>query len=177
MKRGQLLSQPFFYIFLVVVAAMVLIFGYLMIGKLINAECKVENKVFLNELEKQINEVYSIGFEGSSKECAIVNFVGQSKLKCEIAKPNGVNGLCFVDMYSDFNPGKITIKELRDELTVLKGEKDSNLFFVSKEGCEINSQKLNKLKIQEPFCFDFRENKQHKILLENQGKFVSIKKA
>jgi hypothetical protein len=48
-KRGQLLSQPFFYIFAVIVIGLTVLFGYPLIVKLLATECIVENNEFLNE--------------------------------------------------------------------------------------------------------------------------------
>ena len=176
MKRGQLLSQPFFYIFLIVVSALVLVFGYMMINRLLNTECQVEGKVFISDLRKNVEEVYSLGFEGTSKECAIVERYGKSGLKCEIVKPKGLKGLCFVDISGDFDINKITIKELKDELQEIKGQKDVNLFFLnSNDKCGLNSEKISKLEIPEPICLN--SAKPMKFILENKGRKVVIKKA
>lgn len=177
MKKAQLMSQPFVFIFTIVVIAMVFVFGAYMIYKLLKTECQVENKKFLADLNKEVNRIYSVGYVGNSEECAIVKRHEQTNLKCEMLKPSGVKGLCFIDLHSNFDARDITIKELRDELVSLRGEKESNLYFTAEEGCELDSEFIAKLSVPEPICMKPDEDKPVRFILENQGNKVAIKKA
>ncbi len=172
-----MMSQPFVFIFTVVVIAMVFLFGTYMIYKLFKTECKVENKKFLSDLDKEVNRIYAAGFEGNSQECAIVAKYGQTKLQCELLKPSGMNGFCFVDMEAPLEINKITIPELKEEINTLKGNTDDNLFFSSKGTCQADSTKLVKLSIPEPICVTLNQLQPFIFILENQGKKVAIKKA
>ncbi len=178
MKKGQLLSQPFVLIFGVIVIALVFIFGSYMIYRLMKVECKVENEQFLVDLQKRIDEIYSIGFVGSSEECAVVKRYRQTDLNCEILKPAGVSGLCFVDLRKSIDLNEITVKELKEQLKLLEGKDDRNLFFSFKgEGCEMNAKRINKLDIPQPICAKGDEAEPTRFILENQGRKVVIKKA
>jgi hypothetical protein len=55
MKKGQLLSQPFFYIFAIVVIGLILIFGFRYVNKLLETGCEVEILKFSSDVQKQVN--------------------------------------------------------------------------------------------------------------------------
>ena len=170
MKRGQLLSQPLFYVFAIIVIGMTLVFGFYMINKLLDTGCKVENVKFVADIRENVQEIYSVGFSGSSKKCLISSRASDSK--CNILMPSGIKGMCFVDATKGDYSG-VDIKEIREELESLE-YKDRNLFFVSeKENCELNSVKLNHVDINEPFCI--RKGESKNILIENKGRNVEIK--
>jgi len=174
MKRGQLLSQPFFYIFAILVIALTIFFGYFIINKLQGTACQVENQQFLSDLENNINRIYSVGYAGSSQECAVVNNYGQTNLKCELLKPSGLRGMCFVDATKSLDYENVNIKQIKEELDALAGEKDRNLFFLSQEDCELNSVKLNKISIPEPICIS-NKDRAVRIIIENTGTEVEIR--
>ncbi len=175
-KKGQILSQPFFYIFSIIVIAMILVFGIKMIKDTLNTACKVENANFMNELEKNIDLIYDAS-PGSSQQCAIVKSYGLSTIKCEIQFPSGIKGICFVDLGEQLDKSKIPFLDLKERLQTLQGEDDSNVFFVAKnDKCDLNKQRLPKLKIKENFCIDSNTQKLAKIRLENIGRRVEISK-
>ena len=176
MKRGQLLSQPFFYIFAMVVIGLTIFFGYYIINRLQGTACQVENQQFLADLEKNINRIYSIGYAGSSQECAIVSRYGQSELKCELLKPSGIKGMCFVEATQSLDYRDVNIKQIREELEALAGEKDRNLFFLAQGDCELNSVKLKEVSIPEPICIS-NEVQPVKIILENTGTGVKLSRS
>ena len=58
MKKAQLMSQPFYYIFIVIVIALVLIFGFNLINKLQNTQEKAKFIQFKTDFNQDINNVY-----------------------------------------------------------------------------------------------------------------------
>ena len=175
-KRGQLLSQPFFYISAIIVIGLILIFGFKVIGDLRRTGCNVENAKFLNELEKNIDDMYT-NFPGSSEDCSIVNSYGSSKNTCEIQAPSGIAGMCFVDFGNTVNTESIPFTNLKEDLQIIQkgGGDDYNIYFAPKqENCKIDRKRITKIKIKENFCIDF--NKKNKIRLENVGRSVEIRK-
>ena len=174
MKRGQLLSQPFFYILAIVVIGLTFFFGYYIISRVLGTACQVENKQFVYDLNGEINKIYDAGFTGSSEKCSIVNSVGQSDLKCKLIVPSGSDSVCIVDPTASLDYSGVNVKDIREELEALQGGRDSNLFFHSiNKDCEMNSVKIKNLEIQEPICFS---GKRVDILLENTGRSVEVTK-
>src|SRR3989344_303279 len=98
MKKGQLLSQPFMYIFAIIVIGLIFVFGFNLITKLKSTTCGVENVKFESDLKTEIERVHSAGFGGSSDLCALVTRAGASDAPCEIIIPSGIDGLCMIDM-------------------------------------------------------------------------------
>ena len=123
MKRGQLLSQPLFYIFAIVVIGLTLIFGFYMINKLLDTGCMVENAKFVADIKNHVQEIYSVGFSGSSKKCTI-STIGGRNTGCELTMPAGIRGMCFVDATKGDYSG-VDIKDIREELELLD-YKDNN---------------------------------------------------
>ena len=172
MKKGQLMSQPFFYIFAIVAIGLIVIFGFFIVNRLVKTGCQVENREFVRDLQDNIDEIYSIGFAGSSKECDIVTSNSLGDSKCKLVLPEGIQGMCFVDATKSLDYSGVSIKKLREELESLNGDKDRNVWFLARDDdCELNSIKLNKVIIPESICVT---NKAVKILIENNGREVEI---
>jgi len=170
MKRGQLLSQPFFYIFMIIVIGLIIVFGFSMIKRLMGTACQVENNQFVYDLQDDIDEINSL-FPGSSKECAVIGSVRQSDLECKLIMPSGIGGFCFANGLETSDYSKVKNEYIKDELELLDGI-DKNLFFEpSKEGCEVNSIKLKNVNVPKPICVS---NKPINILLKNTGDQVEI---
>lgn len=125
-KRGQM-DQIFVYIFLVVVAGLILIFGYRGIQQVIHTGEDVEFVKFLTEFRKETDKYYYLA-EGSMKKVSLrVGF--------------GIKEVCFVGEDRDFD------YEDEEVNALMKTLKDKNMFFVMKKGKEkIGAQKIEHLK-------------------------------
>ncbi len=179
MKKGQLLSQPFTYIFAILVIALIFVFGFNLITKLKTTTCGVENVKFETELKNEIERVYSVGFGGSSNLCALVSRTGASDAPCEIIIPAGIEGLCIVDTTKPIAYNEIPFTSLSQDIKLLQGKTINNVFFASQEkGCkteQLTPLKLENVDIKGPICA--KSGKITKFVLENKGKTVEIRKA
>jgi|SRR3989344_724674 len=171
MKRGQLLSQPFTYIFAILVIGMILIFGFRYVNKLLETGCQVEILDFSSDVQKKVNQLSSLSF-GSSYECSLVNSPGQSGNKCEFIIPKGVKGICFVDTTKNFDD--IKYEDINTLVTKLGANSNRNLFF-SESGADCNADpvQINKLTTENAVCVGVKES----FIIENAGREVVIKKA
>ncbi len=176
MKKGQLLSQPFFYIFAIVVIGLILIFGFNYVSKLMNTGCQVEGLSFVNDVQAKVNEVYSLSY-GSSYECSIVSISGQSKSRCELILPTGVKGFCFVDTTLNYNPQDLIFPEVKDIVVKLGSSANRNLFFSTTKGasCTAEPAMIKKLTTSGVVCLDIRKDKS--FIIENKGNSVEVRKS
>ena len=114
-KRGQLLSQPFIYIFAIVLAALILLFGVMLINKINNQSEEVQLIAFISDLKTQVNNFYHFD-PGSSKELNIL-------------LPKKIKQLCF---YS--NKYSITTElnhpDLKDLNLILQYPQSDNLYVI-----------------------------------------------
>lgn len=177
MKRGQLLSQPFFYIFAIIVIGLILIFGFTYVGKVLKTGCEVETLDFVSDVQAKTNELVSLSY-GSSYECSVVKAVGQSDSRCEFILPNNIRGICFVDTTKTYNPNDISFTDTRTMVVGLGREAHKNLFFsTTKSGsCDVQPANIKKLTTEGAVCLDIR-NANVSLIMENVGNEVVIKKA
>jgi hypothetical protein len=114
MKKGQLLSQPFIYIFYLVVIILILYFGIRVIGNIKNTESEVEYSTFINEINSKINTIRNDA-HGS-----------RISLK-DIRVPDEITEICFtMDEYA--SPGDGNLKKLIESYYSNDEAKD-NVFF------------------------------------------------
>ena len=174
MKRGQLLSQPFFYIFAIVVIGLILLFGFRYAGKLFSASCEAEVLDFNSDVQKQVNQLSALSF-GSSYECALVRASGQSDNRCEFVVPSGISGVCFVDTTKAYDPNDIKYEDLRTLITGLGASANRNLFHAlsSSSNCNADPANIRKLTSEGVVCVN--TGNQNKFILENFGNQVIIK--
>ena len=130
MKKGQLLSQPLFYIFAIVVIGLILIFGFNYLNKVIKIGCEVEILDFNADLQTKISELYSLSY-GSSYECALVQYSGQSENSCEFVLPQDIRGLCFVDTSKPYDTNEIKFLDVKNLVSALGSGANRNLFYSS----------------------------------------------
>jgi hypothetical protein len=86
MKKGQLFSLPFIYIFGVIVAALIIIFGYGAISRLTNTVNEASLAKSVESLRDIVDFYYTL--EPGSKK--------QFKFKDAIKIPNQIKAVCFV---------------------------------------------------------------------------------
>lgn len=177
MKKGQLLSQPFFYIFALIVIALLLIFGFTYIRKLMNTGCGVESISFISDIQTKVNEIYSLSY-GSSYECALTRVAGKTNNKCEIVMPDNVDGICFVDTTKSYDPANIIFDEPKKLIVGLGVNANNNLYFQNSRNaaCKSEPALIKKLTTDGVVCLDFKKTNPS-FILENIGNNVVVKKA
>lgn len=176
MKRGQLLSQPFFYIFAIIVIGLILIFGFKYIGKILKTGCEVEVLDFVSDVQANVNELVALSY-GSSFECSIVRASGQSDSRCEFVLPDNVRGICFVDTTKDYNPNDISFMDTKKLVVGLGRSANKNLFFSTTKGgsCQAEPANIKKMTSDGAVCLDFR-NRNATVIMENTGNEVIVRK-
>lgn len=177
MKRGQLLSQPFFYIFAIIVIGLILVFGFKYVGKVLNTGCQVEVLDFTGDVQAKVNDLVALSY-GSSFECSVVKGSGQSNSRCEFVLPDNVRGICFVDPTKTFNPNDIPFNDTRNLVVSLGRSANKNLFFSTTKGasCKTEPASIKKLTTDGAICLDAR-SRNASLIMENAGNEVIVRKA
>ena len=173
MKRGQLLSQPFFYIFAIIVIGLLLVFGYRAISGTTSFANTVGFVKMIDDIKKNVNEMNRL-FPGSSTECVLLRAGASTKNECEIIIPNEIKGLCFIDTNSAITFSEIPYNNVKEEVQVVQASGDKNLFFATTKQ-PINPIQIPKLKPIN-FCLDMAK-KNPSFILENKGKYVEARKS
>ncbi|PIN80909.1 hypothetical protein COV16_00205 [Candidatus Woesearchaeota archaeon CG10_big_fil_rev_8_21_14_0_10_34_8] len=175
MKRGQLLSQPFIYIFALILGALVLVAGFKMIMDLKETADMVEVGEFKSTIESEAKAFYNRG-EGSTKSIPIslsgIKFVcfsnPEEKLNCKFKSkvsdeikscPGGLKAM---------NDDKPTF-QLR-----LSKETTDNLWFLPLGTAKKDSFKINFIKPLEganPLCYQVGSE----IIIESKGTHVELR--
>ncbi len=160
MKKAQLLSTPFVYIFIVIVLVFVIYFGVRTIKNVVDLGESVEYKTFVIKLEERFDTVMTLD-KGSSVSLEELSF------------PKDLKEVCFVsgDNYDNLN--SIKNKDLRDLLN--KGLSRDNVFFADGE---VLSEKIGYTLIlgENPLCDSTIDGKIN-LRLINQGREVEIEMA
>src|SRR3989338_695539 len=170
MKRGQLLSQPFFYIFAIIVIGLIFAFGFYYVNKVVKAGCEAEVLDFTSEFRKQVSEVASLGF-GSSFECSVVRAAGQSESVCELILPQGVAGVCFADTTKGIVlNSNIKFDDVGRRIRGLGENAKKNAFFSKEKNsdCKANDFLVKKLTTEEVVCVDYKDS--NNFVIENKGR-------
>ncbi len=173
MKKGQILSQPFIYIFAIIVIGLIFVFGFKYIGKILKTGCEVESLDLVNDIQAEANQLRALSF-GSSYRCSFS--YSSSGERCNFIIPSNVDGLCFVDLTrGQANQIPNEFQEVK-EIAELIREDDRNLFFIAKRGsnCEAEPAKIKNLEIQTPLCLDLT-GREGNFIMENAGNSVLIK--
>ena len=89
------MSQPFVYIFAIIVIGLILVFGFKYIGKVLKTGCQVETISFTRDLQSEVNQIKALSY-GSSAQCSFSRG-GNTGTSCEIILPDNVETICFVD--------------------------------------------------------------------------------
>ncbi|GEM_PF-2626259 len=176
MKKGQLLSQPFFYIFAIVTIGLLLVFGFNYVGKIMKTGCEVEGLDFNNKIQAKINELITLS-AGSSFECAVTRASGTTKNSCELVLPDSALGVCFIDTDKGYQQNDISFKEIKTLVTALGRGAHKNMFFAPPPNAQCKSEpvKLKKLTTEGAVCVDPKLKKT--FILESLGDEVIVKKA
>ncbi len=165
MKNGQLLSEPFTYIFALVVIAMIVSVGFYFITRTTDVAKSVDALKFEKDFESKVTEIGLLS-TGSGDEI-------------NMNAPIGVKGICFIDMKT-INPSEIKFLDVQKDVTLFKEAEKTNLnvFFAKQDGSKSSIAPISVLKLKpnvNPLCVDLTFGKL-KLGLENKGKYVEISK-
>lgn len=177
MERGQLMSQPFIYIFAIIVIGLIFVFGFRYIGKIMGAGCEVEVMDLVNDVQAEVNQLRALSF-GSNTACTF-SYSSASDYECVLVVPSSVKSVCFVDakrgQENQITERFTTIKNFISEFGSAASGLNKNLFFgVSKDSsCEIEPQLIRNIEIEGPVCLDV--TKDNSFIMENSGRNVIIR--
>jgi len=121
MKRGQVLGQPFIYMFYVIVAVLVLLIGAKWIAGVIDTGDSVEYSVFINDLEGKVDQVYSDNY-------------GSVVYANSISIPEGIGEICIMDHSLEQNFSSVLDETLATYMNITSSYSDSdNVYFSGEE--------------------------------------------
>lgn len=158
-KKGQLMGQPFVYIFIIIVVALVLFFGIkLLIGLLDFGESAEFNK-FTNLIETKIDKVHSDSY-------------GSTISLDNILVPSSITEVCIIDRsLEDFDSSLVKDEDLKEFVSLSwSGNRDENMFFAS-EDVEFVEMDYLVLEGVNPLC-DKTHDRKLDIKLTNQGNII-----
>lgn len=167
MKKGQLLSQPFIFIFYLVVIAMILVFGVKVFSYLRCYDDRVEYHDFITRFESKISTIDN-------------DAVGSNLGLSELLLPGDVEEICFFDSENYYVEGldeKVRSDDLRDymenKLSIGYGD---NVYIYSPESCGDLKLKSEKIEIifEDNFCEDLSD-RDFNVVLESVPQGVMIK--
>jgi len=155
-KRGQY-NKIFTFIFALIVAALIISFGYYAITNILNLSKEVETVKFKKDLEKKINAYY--------------DFAPGTSAYVELSVPAGIKAVCFVD---SGDVKDIKYGDVKEEAEILKGDK--NVFFSTvKEDTVAEPFELKKFKPNpDPLCINTLDGVLD-IDLVTKGDYVEIR--
>jgi hypothetical protein len=158
MKKGELLSQPFTYIFALIVIALLFFFGYRAINDFYEKAELVELGTFVDDLRYNINTYYNFD-TGSSKQLTL-------------NLPKKVKKICFTNLNENTNlPTDPDLKLLIN--------KNDNMYIFPIETFSINMFTIDHLRItQTPLCFNVNGKFNAKItkIIYNKKPYVELTK-
>lgn len=160
MKNGQLLAQPFTYIFALIIAAMIIIFGVRAINDLDKERKNVELSTFITSLRDNVNTYYNFD-EGSTK-------------KLSLNLPDNIKQVCF------FNKDKTIAANIEENFKKLLELDTANNVFLLPFGENIKSEFfINHLKNDgdNPLCFNVNQklNVAIETKISNNEVYIEIK--
>jgi len=160
MKNAQLFGQPFTYIFILIVAAFILFFGFYVVRNTLNLGQSIEFVAFRDNLQKEINTFFYLT-KGSTKSLSL-------------RVPREINYVCFVDL--DYGLLGFNFPTEYAEV-LIKSKKGYNTFFIpypNKKQLEPPSMNISHMKPEDSLLCVKTVNKLD-IKIENMGDYVLIK--
>lgn len=161
-KKAQLLSHPFTVIFTLIVIALLLLFGFQQIRKLIDLNKAIETKQFETQLTATVQDVYT---EPPGSNRAL-----------HITVPTAITIICFLDITKDLRT--LPYPSVSDQAATLRDitTKPYNVFFIANTGEKTpDPLAIQKLQPTENICIPTEGTLN--AVLENKGKTVTITQA
>ncbi|MFH1637058.1 MAG: hypothetical protein ABIB71_01385 [Candidatus Woesearchaeota archaeon] len=137
MKKGQLMSQPFVYIFALIVGALILVYGISMVWDVINTAGTVEIGSFYARLDKKAAQYYSL--------------TSGSSTPFQVSLPDAVTHVCIKNAEEEPSScvekgsGKKSCSYFDEDLEFLLDE-DANVFIVPLASVDINTYTIDNLR-------------------------------
>jgi len=164
-KRGELLSQPFIYIFMIVVIGFIVVFGFTGLQKLMGFGCTIETTKLTHDFDLHVKQMYS--------------FSAGSNQKYSLITPSDLVGICFVDNTQSPNLLVIPYQSVKEYIEAMSeaGALNQNVFFSGKDvDCTPSPYRIENLIVKGgTLCFHVANGK-FDYVLENKGDFVEISK-
>lgn len=133
MKKGQLLGQPFVYIFYVVVAALILIFGIKIISDFNQTSEEAEVVTFVNDFKGKVSEVF---YDNKDSVVSLET----------LRVPKDIKEVCVLDRERNPDFSYVVDPDFKTKLEMGVGASTDNLFLFGefKKG-SVKSYKIDKL--------------------------------
>ncbi len=156
MKNAQLFSQPFNYIFILIVATLIILFGVFVIRNTLNLGGNIEFVAFRTDLQKEINTFFYLT-KGSTTSLSL-------------RAPKELNYICFVDLTSSLRNFPTEYAKI-----LIENKRDYNTFFIPyKKPLDPSYMNITSMKPEKnPLCIKIINKLD--IKLENMGDYVLIK--
>ena len=155
------MSQPFMYIFAILVIGFILVFGFFQVKKVLDFGADVEEVSFRKDLQRAVDEVYTLA-------------PGSKKVIDNLIVPSSVEGVCFVDATRPVRLSDIPFPLIREDLELL-GSTRKNVFFVSRRGEDrLEAFIVTHLRPQGVVCFNLSLDRLN-FVLENEGNVVGLR--
>lgn len=149
-KKGQMLSQPFVYIFALIVGALILVWGGKTVLDLLQTGSQVNVGSYIKSLEQDV--------------AAYKNFGEGSKTAKKVDFPQDITYICFLDLERSANDCKrkgannkivkCKPEELDEEFAFQIEEPNKNVYILPTDAVKINAFNIKDLKPAQgnPFC-------------------------
>ncbi len=163
MKKGQLLEQPFVFIFAIVVIGLIFLFGFYIVRNLVSLGDNVDLRVLVNNLESKVKECKNLDF-GSVCDLSKITF-------------SSIRVVCFIDPDSEFSISRIPSGFIKSNVNRTLSSKRYNVYFEP-----LPDKRLNQNYV---FISDIRPNtnplcqnvigSRLRLFLENKGDYVEVR--
>ena len=152
------MGQPFIFIFIAVVAVLILIFGARLVFNLTDTGDEIKEIVFYQDIEKKMNTISSDSYGSTiSLESIIV--------------PVDIKEICFVDYGYDYNVDNVNSEKLKLSIEgSYKIDDEKNIFVFGSDIEKIKSSK--EIELDDFVLCDNLEDKKLNIKLINQGQKI-----
>ncbi|MBS3145314.1 hypothetical protein J4414_00740 [Candidatus Woesearchaeota archaeon] len=155
MKKAQIQEMPIIYIFALIVAALILVFGLNYVFNLQKTGEQIELGRFKQDIEREVAFMYNLD-TGSSSEV-------------KLRTPSKINTICFTNPEQKVTSSN---KQLNDLLFL---NPTHNFFILADDPSQDKSFNVEHLKSDiNPFCTEIKG--EFKVIFENKGKYVSPKR-
>jgi hypothetical protein len=158
-KKAQLMDKPFIFIFTLVVAAFVFIFGFYVINNLIKTSSCAQLGIFYTDLNEQVNRYY--------------NFDVGSSTEVQLKLPKKIKYFCVFSKEESLD--KTELDKISAGLYDVFTSVDENIALIPINYCQKSLFYIGKLRPKEnPLCI--LNTGKVKFILENKGTFVEASK-
>jgi hypothetical protein len=157
MKKGQLMGQPFIYMFYAIVGILILFFGIRVVVNLQDTGESVEYELFVSKIRENVEKVYHDSY-------------GSTISLEKIDVPSFITEVCFV---GDYQVDRIQNTKLK-EVIAISDSSDYNVYFADVDPSKWERNFVEGIVIEGTICDITRDGKLN-IILENIGTIVKIR--